>query len=117
MSTKQRSEKEKRPDLIETGNNIAALRNARSITQEELGARAGGISGNGVSRIETGKTDLRVTLFFRFSEALQATPNDLSPRRLLVGTPLERYDLLNRRNRETLRQFIDVLLNGQNESE
>ena len=76
----------------------------------------GGITGNGVSRIETGKTDLRVTIFFRFSEVLQVTPNDLCPGHLLAGTPLERYNLLNDNSRNTLRQMIDVLLIGQNET-
>lgn len=103
------------PNLIETGNNIANLRNDRSITQEDLGSRVGGISGNGVSRIETGKTDMRITVFYRFSEELQVTPNDLCPRHLLAGTPLERYYLLDDDSRESLRQIIDVLLNGQNE--
>ena len=114
MSEEKHNTKEKIPELVETGNRIADTRDARSITQEDLGSRVG-INGNAVSRIETGKNNLRVVTFYKIATALQVTPNDLCPEYLLNGTPLERYSLLNPKSRNSLRQFIDVLLSGQND--
>lgn len=103
--------------LLETGNRVADARTRRSITQTELAQRANcGLNGNGVSRIENGRINMRITQFFSISEALSVTPNDLCPIRLLRGTPLERYDRLNQQSRDTLKGFIDVLLGGQNDT-
>lgn len=114
MSVEKHTVEERIPELVETGNRIADTRNARSITQEDLGSRVG-INGNAVSRIETGKTNLRVVTFYKIAKALHVTPNDLCPAHLVKGTPLERYSQLNPKSRNSLRQFIDVLLSGQNE--
>ena len=43
------------------------------------------------------------------------TPNDICPRRLLAGTPLKRYEELNRKSRDILRGLIGVLITGQND--
>ena len=95
--------------LLETGNRMTTLRKERSVTQDELGKRMG-FNGNAVSRIENGRVNMRVTTYFDIVEILQVTPNEMCPRRLLAGTPLERYNELNRAGRDLLHGMIDVLL-------
>ncbi len=95
--------------LMETGNRVTALRKERNVTQDELGKRVG-FNGNTVSRIENGRVNMRLTAYFDIVAILQVTPNDMCPRRLLDGTPLERYNELSRTGRDLLHGLIDVLL-------
>ena len=103
-------------DLRESGNRIGTLRKGRSITQDGLAKRLGdAFTSNTVSRIENGHFDMRVSSYFEIAGIFQVTPNDICPRRLLAGTPLERYEELNRKSRDILRGLIGVLITGQND--
>ena len=99
--------------LMETGNRVTTLRRERSVTQDELGRRVG-FNGNTVSRIENGRTNMRVTTYFDIIAILQVTPNEMCPLRLLEGSPLERYNELNSTGRDLLHGMIDVLLGEPN---
>ena len=56
--------------LVEVGQRIRSLRDARGLNLHEL-ARLCGISAPALSLIETGKRDLRVTSLLRIADALR----------------------------------------------
>ena len=109
--------------LVESGELIAALRNHSEITQDVLAERVNATLGEKVinrktiSRIETGNYDPHLTTFFGIVEGLSVTPNEISPRKLLAGTPLERYGELNKNSLKQLRRMIDILIDGQSSSQ
>lgn len=73
-----------RADLKQVGRKIKRIRTARKMTQEELFSQSDTqLSGKAVSRFERGDREMKLTTFFAFSEALNVTPNDISPERLL----------------------------------
>lgn len=67
------SEQEK---LALVGGRIRAARETSGLNLHEL-ARLSGISAPALSRIETGKRDLRVTSLYRIAEALRIKAGDL----------------------------------------
>ena len=101
-------------DRQETGRNIHLLRREKDISQDELAERIGHkANGNTVSRIENGHIDVRMSTFFSISEALSVTPNEICPRRLLKGTPLELYQDLKPQDRKIIGSIISALLTNR----
>ena len=75
---------QERADLKQVGRKIKRIRTARKMTQDELFSQSDTqLSGKAVSRFERGDREMKLTTFFAFSEALNVTPNDISPERLL----------------------------------
>lgn len=104
-------EEQDRVDREEVGANIALIRRKKDITQDELAERIGHHAiANTVSRIENGHTNMRMNTFFNISSALMVTPNDICPRRLIEGTPLEYYRDLNFDSRQMIGDMILVML-------
>lgn len=64
------------PMLAEVGRNIRAARLAARLNLHQL-ALLSGISAPALSRIETGKRDLRITSLFRIASALRVKPRNL----------------------------------------
>jgi len=78
-------------DLIEIGLLIRKNREIAKMTQSDLAEKAG-IYDKSVSRLETGSSKMRLDTFFGLAEALGVSPNDISPKRLIVTS---RYCYLN----------------------
>jgi transcriptional regulator with XRE-family HTH domain len=68
-------------DLVEVGNLIRKWRENINMTQIELSERAG-LGEKTISRLEMGKSNMRIDTFFTLAEALDITLNDISPARL-----------------------------------
>jgi len=84
-------------DLAQVGRRIRQARDASGLNLHEL-ARLSGISAPALSRIETGKRDLRITSLYRIAAALRVSARDLvdlpEPRPTAVEAPHGRgYDL------------------------
>jgi transcriptional regulator with XRE-family HTH domain len=62
--------------MAKTDNRIAELRNAAGLTQVQLAERIG-TNGNTISRLETGKTRLRVDWMEKIAKAIGQKPADL----------------------------------------
>lgn len=118
MSTGKRK---KIPRLAESGNLIADKRSKLGINQDVLAERVNEylgektISRTTISRIETATYDPHLTTFIAIADALHVTLNEIGPKALLMGTPLERYSELDRSSRERLRKMIDVFIETQHE--
>lgn len=63
-------------DLARLGRRIRQARDASGLNLHEL-ARLSGISAPALSRIETGKRDLRITSLYRIAAALRISARDL----------------------------------------
>lgn len=106
------------PDLVEMGNLIRLHREKANMTQSELSERAN-FGEKTLSRLEMGKSNMRVETFFTLSDALGVTPNDISPSRLLSYTKdprfcdLEaRFNTLNEKEKQFIYNAMSNLLNG-----
>ena len=67
-------------DAYDVGGRIRDVRRLRKMSQEQLAERVG-CSMNTVSRIEVGQSNMGLSSFLKYAEALDVTPNDLAPRR------------------------------------
>ena len=84
---------QERADLKQVGRKIKRIRTARKMTQDELFSQSyTQLSGKAVSRFERGDREMKLTTFFAFSEALNVTPNDISPERLLSDDAIQAAD-------------------------
>lgn len=113
--------REKIPKLEESGNLIADKRSKLGLNQDELAERVNDYLGEKtinrttISRIENATFDPHLTTFMGIADTLHVTLNELGPRALLIGTPLERYNELDKRSLERLQKMIDVFIETQHE--
>ena len=110
---------QERQDLTQVGRKIRRIRNARNLTQDELSKEADvQLSGKAVSRFERGDRNMKLTTFFAFASALQVTPNDISPDRLLSPEAIQFAELsdLTFQNQRFMKLFGDILMNNQKEA-
>lgn len=73
-------------DVYEVGGKIREAREAAGLTQEQLAERAN-ISGNAISRYETGESEMRVGTFFKIADGLGIGPDELMPGRFFDEVP------------------------------
>lgn len=71
-------------DAYEVGGKIRDARKMRKMNQEQL-AELVGCGLNTVSRIEIGQSNMSLTSFLRFAEALEVSPLELTPSRFQHG--------------------------------
>lgn len=67
-------------DVYEVGGKIREAREAAGLTQEQLAERAN-ISGNAISRYETGESEMRIGTLFKIADGLGTSPEELMPDR------------------------------------
>ena len=67
-------------DLIALGDQLREKRKTANLSQDRLGDIVN-ISGKVISRYENGQTEMGVSTFLKFADALHTTPNDLAPER------------------------------------
>lgn len=104
--------------LREVGENIAAWRKKRDLTQDVLADFLNmGFSKTDISRFENGQRQMRIGTFLAISEILRVSPNDLAPEDLVINATTQpsaginfRYDKLNDQNKAIIRQLIEALL-------
>ena len=77
-------------DLITVGNLIRIHREKIGMTQLELSEKAS-VGEKTISRLELGKSSMRIDTFFTLAAALQVTPNDISPVRYTVAGQDSRF--------------------------
>ena len=110
--------KEALPDEKIVGENIKKIRKSKGMTQEQLAEKISDTcSGKTISRYENGNGQMLLSTYFGICEALEVSPNDLSPERLLqmdfTTKLLEDYRKLNTEYQETARGIIRLLLYQQ----
>lgn len=67
-------------DVYEVGGKIREAREAAGLTQEQLAERSN-ISGNAISRYETGESEMRIGTLFKIADGLGTSPEELMPER------------------------------------
>lgn len=67
-------------DVYEVGGKIREAREAAGLTQEQLAERSN-ISGNAISRYETGESEMRIGTLFKIADGLGISPEELMPER------------------------------------
>ena len=98
-------------DRIEVGRNISRYRREKDLSQDDFSLRVDhDANGNTISRIENGHSNFRIDMLFSIAEVLSVTPNEICPRRFVVGTPLEYYGDLTERDRRIVGDVIQSLL-------
>lgn len=65
-------------DKVHIGTMILAARQAAGLTQAQLAERVGR-SRPQIANIEIGRSDMPVSMLFKFAQALQVQPKDLIP--------------------------------------
>lgn len=71
-------------DVYEVGGKIREAREATGLTQEQLAERSN-ISGNAISRYETGESEMRIGTLFKIADGLGISPEELMPGRFVTG--------------------------------
>lgn len=106
------------PDFIEVGDLIRKIRESASMTQADLSEKAG-FGEKTLSRLEMGKSNMRIDTFFTLAEALGVTPNDISPSRLTSKrkdcrfTNLEvKFNRLSEKQKQLVYDTMASLMNG-----
>ena len=101
---------QRKPDLAMLGSQIARLRRAQGLTQEELAERAS-MAPSRLSKIECGYVNSKLTTLIAISEALGTTMNELLGCRMVDGTAdLAAFaPLLNGFSQRELQILYDVL--------
>lgn len=104
-------------DLFTVGNLIRIRRESIGMSQLELSEKAR-IGEKTISRLELGKSSMRIDTFFALAAALSVTPNDISPVRYTSFDPdsrfievESRYKLLDERNKQFFYNIIIPLIN------
>lgn len=104
-------------DLITVGNLIRIRRESIGMSQIDLSEKAR-IGEKTISRLELGKSSMRIDTFFTLASALSVTPNDISPVRYTSFTPdsrftevESRYKLLDERKKQFFYNVIILLIN------
>ena len=86
------------PDFIEVGDLIRKCRENAGMTQADLSGKAD-FGEKTLSRLEMGKSNMRIDTFFTLVDALGVTPNDISPSRLTLRKTDRRFsDLASKFN-------------------
>lgn len=67
-------------DVYEVGGKIREAREVAGLTQEQLAERSN-ISGNAISRYETGESEMRIGTLFKIADGLGISPEELMPER------------------------------------
>ena len=65
-------------DLVETGEKIRALREAKGMSQERL-AELIGVSKSSIHRYESGMVEMKMLILFQIAVALGVSPEKLAP--------------------------------------
>lgn len=105
-------------DLIEVGSLIRKWRENIGMTQLELSEKAG-LGEKTISRLEIGKSNMRIDTLFTLADALGITPNDMAPSRFvslkkdsLFADLMSRVHLLDEEKRRLVFDVILLLVNG-----
>ena len=106
------------PDFIEVGDLIRKCRENASMTQADLSEKAG-FGEKTLSRLEMGKSNMRIDTFFTLADALSVTPNDISPSRLTSKrkdrrfTDLEaKFNRLSEKQKQLVYDTMASLMHG-----
>ena len=106
------------PDFIEVGDLIRKCRENASMTQVDLSEKAG-FGEKTLSRLEMGKSNMRIDTFFALTAALGVTPNDISPSHLTLKrkdrcfADLEtKFNLLSEPQKQLVYETMASLMNG-----
>ena len=106
------------PDFIEVGDLIRKCRENACMTQADLSEKAG-FGEKTLSRLEMGKSNMRIDTFFTLADALGVTPNDIAPSRLTSKkkdrrfTDLEtKFNHLNEKQKQLVYDTMAHLMNG-----
>ena len=106
------------PDFIEVGDLIRKCRENASMTQADLSEKAG-FGEKTLSRLEMGKSNMRIDTFFTLAAALGVTPNDIAPSRLTSKrkdrrfTDLEaKFNRLSEKQKQLVYDTMASLMNG-----
>ena len=78
------------PDFIEVGELIRKYREHACMTQADLSEKAN-LGEKTLSRLEMGKSNMRIDTFFALADVLGITLNDLSPSRLTSKRADQRF--------------------------
>lgn len=105
-------------DSVEVGNLIRKWRENINMTQLELSEKAG-LGEKTISRLEMGKSNMRIDTYFTLADALGITPNDIAPSRfvsLKKGSRfpglISRVHLLDEEKRRLVFDLLLLLING-----
>ena len=96
-------------DKAEIGENIRLAREAQGLSQDDL-ADIVGTTRKAVSRYETGTQEMGIVTFCQYAEALQASPEQLFPRRLYKPEGESKMDQLNAIAKTLSDGDLDLLL-------
>ena len=105
-------------DLVEVGNLIRQWRENINMTQLELSERAG-LGEKTISRLEVGKSNMRIDTYFALADALGITPNDMAPVRF-ASLPMNccfadlasKFHLLDEAKKRLIYDALLLLING-----
>ena len=106
------------PDFIEVGELIRKCRENAGMTQADLSAKAD-FGEKTLSRLEMGKSNMRIDTFFALADALGVTPNDISPVHLTLRksdrrfSDLElKFNVLNEQQKQLVYETMASLMLG-----
>lgn len=105
-------------DLVEVGNLIRQWRENINMTQLELSERAG-LGEKTISRLEVGKSNMRIDTYFALADALGITPNDMAPVRFAslpknccFADLASKFHLLDEAKKRLIYDALLLLING-----
>ncbi len=118
MKTQKTSINLQPTDITTVGNLIRIQRERLGMTQLELSEKAR-LGEKTISRLEQGKSSMRIDTFFALATALCVTPNDISPtcytaiHKDVRFSDLEvQYNMLSENRKEFINDVLRLLVNG-----
>ena len=106
------------PQLAEVGERIHDVRKSKRWSQDDLGERMD-MDRTTISKYENGHIDMSVTTFFKFSEKLETSPNNISPKDLSAaqGIKAELRDIEEGLEDEDIEELLSLarILKRKNE--
>ena len=88
-----------------TGEQLRKIRKERGLTQEELATRAGNVSQAHIARIESGKTDPRLSVINSLVKALEVDANEVECKQIMTG------DVIYSKPDESIKEASRKMLN------
>ena len=96
-------------DVYEIGENIRKLRKAQGLSQDGLADRMG-TSRNEVYRHENGLSEMSICTLCQYADALETTPQQLSPGRFRQDSLAELLGRLSEGSRQMIQDMAEHLL-------
>ena len=92
------------------GQNIRDIRKNLHLTQEDFAEKLN-INANFLSQIETGKTGISIDNLINICNVAKCSPTHLFKGLIQFDDIMDKYQLLNHRNKSIINQMIDYLIN------